>query len=76
MKTYEPMTGDYVCYVDSQLTIIQAGPMEFDVYDTRTLEHLDTFEDSKVLLESTPEGCAQYWALGYYGLEDLDDLED
>ena len=73
---YTPKTGDYVCYSDTQITIIQTGPMRFDVYRSGTMQALDSFEDSAVLMESDPEGCARYWAMRHYGLDDLEELDD
>ena len=61
-------------YSDSELTIVYTGGMTFEVYRTDTHERVDTFDDSAVLIESTPEGCAEYYMKSYYGLEDVQEL--
>lgn len=72
---YEMTAGDHIAYRDEQLTIIYRGGIEFIVYRTDDLSMVDKFNDSAVLMESTPEGCARYYAKHYYGLEDIEELE-
>lgn len=72
---YEMTTGDHVAYRDDHITIIYRGGIEFIAYRTDGMYRFDTFKDSAVLMESTPEGCARYYAKHYYGLEDLEELD-
>jgi hypothetical protein len=76
MKTLQLNAGDYVAYRDREIIIVQTGPMVFEVYTVDGSTYIDSFEDPCVLLESTPEGCAEYYAMHYHGLEDLADLDD